>query len=263
MARNYDVYYKKMSEALEEKIDYIIEDFGKTDNNVNVIVDIGCGDGLLIKTLSQLFPSKTFIGVELEGVVKMLKKENSLKNVKYMSTEDFLESPTVKHYNPVGYSVIFSSVLHEIFTFEEKPIDFFKTLIRRAERIYIRDMFFTDTGVDFELDGYYNANSWKYEAVKEHSFNFNGYYIYNKCITEFLLKQRYDENWKEELKEFYFSTPFQQLNILLNLSDFKNIKFEPYMNNYLLDAVFKETGVKLNKHTTTTHVKAIYIKDRD
>ncbi|MFW6046690.1 MAG: hypothetical protein ACOCP4_02730 [Candidatus Woesearchaeota archaeon] len=249
MARNYDVYYSLMGKAIEEKIDFIVENLEKDDKS-KTIVDFGCGDGLLIKTLSHIFPHKNFVGIDKPEIVHILIKESFEENVFYMTAEDFTES---EFHSFREYSIIFSSVLHEIFTFHYEPLEFIYDIAKDAISIFIRDMLFTDSGFSFDIPESLGENEQLNQMITQEKMDSN----INRLMAHFLLKQRYKENWKEELKEDYFSIPYYNLHNTFN-DVFVTTHYEPYMNDFLYNDIKQKLDIDLKRYTLTTHIKLIF-----
>ena len=145
------------------------EQYLNTMNNVNTstkdtiidysvgmrIVDVGSGGGVLLDRLEKKFPDREIIGTDIStNVIDALnakkKKEGHRWNV---VVHNFVEGPFANKTD----TVIFSSILHEIYSYTETPngrfeIDSVKTALKNAfaslnpgGRIIIRDGIRTDS----------------------------------------------------------------------------------------------------------------------
>ena len=244
--RDYQKYYELMGANVHEKIDFIIEEL-KT-NDYKKVVDIGCADGKITETLAGFFSEIEFIGVDTnEQVVKSNIKNNNFINVKYIvpnptANSELFDDKTL---------VIFSSVLHEIFTFSNDTQIF--NLLKEtsnAKAIAIRDM-------RYEKKEYKYLHSLKPNQNKEKMFNefkeVKGV-VDQEDFVEFILKSNYCQNWYEELKENYFSVDWELLdNFYYNSKGFDIVYYNLYLNEFLVNR-----NPILKDLTHSTHVKIIY-----
>jgi len=141
---NEDKYLQTMNDAQysrkTEILDYVI---GQT------VVDVGSGGGVLLDMLEQRFPHKTIIGTDISAnVIERLEQKIREENHRYtIVRHNFIDAPLPFKVD----SVVFSSILHEVFSYTEFEgsqfnINAVKTAIRNAYdslnhggRIIIRD----------------------------------------------------------------------------------------------------------------------------
>ena len=175
--RNLELYHKRMETSLGDKTDYIIEEL-KTSNYQQVI-DYGCANGAVIEHLAKQFPNITFIGYDHN--TRVIKTNNQrifkekLKNVKYYL---FL-SNLIKENNPKDIStlIIFSSVLHEIFSRTYEPNQWLKELTTY----------------------FYDVTAF---AIRDMRFRANNN-IFTKKDQEKIIKELYPEHYDLEIQENY------------------------------------------------------------
>jgi trans-aconitate methyltransferase len=237
--RDYETYFKLMRSNLIEKADFIIEELDV--GGYETVYDFGCANGDLTRFLADLFPDIQFIGIDNNyEVLKVNVKENTYKNIKYSRDLGSINNKTM---------FIFSSVLHELYSFNNKGTyiaDLFLNSVERAGAVAIRDMYFSDT---FKKNNYKTDEEFKY--VKEF---FKDKKKDNESFAEFLLKVRYKRNWNEEVKESYFSVEWIDIISWLQ-NTHKIIHFEKYMNEFLNERI-----PTLKDYTDTTHFKLIFKK---
>lgn len=261
--RDYETYYKSMGANVHEKIDFIVDELNT--NDYTKVVDIGCADGQVTKALAVLFPKITFIGLDTnEQVIKSNIKNNILENVSYLVPNP-VENKRLYDDNTL---VIFSSVLHEMFTFmkDEQIIKLiYETTDARA--VAIRDMRYSVTLEDKEPLRPVYYRDYDKEKIREffllkgavpHGLQeMNSLFlasVYNNMHTlEFLLKYQYQANWQEELKENYFSTDWNLLDRLYTNIDFSQVYYKLYINQYLVNKL-----PDIKKLSNSTHCKVIY-----
>lgn len=147
---NEEKYLSTMNDVNASTKDTII------DHSVGTrIVDVGSGGGVLLDRLEKKFPDREIIGTDIStNVIDALnakkKKEGHRWNV---VVHNFVEGPFAENVD----TVIFSSILHEIYSYTETPngrfeIDSVKTALKNAYeslnpggRIIIRDGIKTDS----------------------------------------------------------------------------------------------------------------------
>ena len=260
MSRNYDKYYTRMEAGMAEKVDYILN-YLPADYSGRIL-DFGCANGKFIEILRHFLPNASFIGIDNRPeIVKLLVKENSFDNVSYCGSIDEI---------PIRYShidmasgtfikdsrfdvIIFSSVLHEVFSFMDKPMTVIQAA-KEADIIFIRDMLYTETNQGYKFPRFKLEKDFiqsKTRDLKE-----------PKDIAEYMMKVIYHENWEEELKEDYFSVPYKEIDEYLTGSRFRKAYECNYMNEWLRNKVnFEQSDrVDLATFTGTTHTKRIYVK---
>jgi hypothetical protein len=148
---NTDKYLSTMNDAAASKRELISKVVGEK------IVDVGSGGGILLDLLEATYPDKEIIGTDISSnVIETLKTKKQLENHKWTVVKhNFVDGPLTEKVD----SIIFSSILHEIFSYTDTPngkfnIESVKASLRNAYlslnkggRIIIRD------GVKTEGDG--------------------------------------------------------------------------------------------------------------
>lgn len=245
--RDFLEYYKSMGANITEKIDFVIDELKV--NKYQTVIDFGCADGQVLRALAPLFPNITFVGYDINRtVIENNIKLNSIDNINY-----------VYNIKQITYSsdltmVMFSSVLHEVFTFLNtfeisKILDFVKDM----KAIAIRDMFFHKQKDSPEV--YKDDGSEIFKKFQEYHKTNRDEIIGAENIVEYLLKKRYLTNFNEEVKEKYFSVPWKELKYTFHSQGFRQVYLNEYMNEFLLSKISN-----LNKYTYFTHCKTIYKK---
>jgi 2-polyprenyl-3-methyl-5-hydroxy-6-metoxy-1,4-benzoquinol methylase len=109
---NEDEYLATMNDISEsrkgELIDYIIG---------NRVCDVGSGSGILLDSIEERYPNKEIIGTDIsETIIQKLSKKKIIENHSWeVIRHNFVEQPLSDKYN----SIIFSSILHEIYSFSD------------------------------------------------------------------------------------------------------------------------------------------------
>lgn len=250
--RDFTVYYKAMSQNIYEKIDFVLEELKTSD--YKKVIDFGCADGQILRELAEHFPQIQFIGYDINNeIIKLNIKNNPFENINYVSQNitDYYDNTTL---------VIFSSVLHEIFSFlPQDEIKYILDETAKVKAVAIRDMYFlkysgydnTEKSKSFYLN---NINDIMFQDfIKQNAINKNN--INPNYVAEFLMKKRYITNWKEELLEYYFATPYSIIEKKYINANFILIFKKLYMNEYLSKEI-----PNLKDFTKTTHMKLIFKK---
>lgn len=262
--RNYEIYYDLMSQSMKEKSDYIIEDLLSTikPKQKALIIDFGGANGQLLSIIKNMVEfttstNLTYIVIEKQEVIDLVEPGFGTDGILFMTLEDFnhdYRNSFVRSY------VIFSSVLHELFSFNELlevSEKYFEPLLRKAKKIYIRDMFFGGSLGELLHVCNYKANE-KYH---------NQYMEYIGCVTvpthekifEFLMKTRYLNHWDQEKKEYYFSVPYDQLFITFAKYGFVTQYIEKYRNNHVIEEIESRMNwCNQFEDITATHIKLIF-----
>lgn len=244
--RDFLEYYKAMGANIAEKIDFVIDELKV--NRYKVVIDFGCADGQVLRALAPLFPYITFIGYDInKSVIKNNIKLNSIDNIKYAYNMKDIEYPSELT------MIMFSSVLHEVFTFSNHfEISKILMYLKDVKAIAVRDMFFHKKENAPET---YRDDSDTFKIFKNyHKMNIDEN-IGAEKIVEYLLKRRYLTNFDEEIKEKYFSVPWKELKYTFESQGFRQIYVNEYMNEFLLSKI-----PELNQYTHFTHCKTIYKK---
>ena len=116
---NEDKYLETMNSSEESTkntiIDYVV---GKT------VVDVGSGGGVLLDLLEKTYPDKRIIGTDIsENVIDVLNKKRASENHNWtVERHNFAEAPFLLDGKKGKLdTVIFSSIIHEIYSYTETP----------------------------------------------------------------------------------------------------------------------------------------------
>lgn len=250
---NTDRYNTEMKKSLIDKIFFL----DKID--AQLIIDFGCADGTLIKFMKLVFPEIEYVGYDISADMIETARKNlaGLDNITLISNIDDLKRKIQSSGKTTA--IVFSSVLHEIYSYDPEGISsFWKDLIGLSpDYVVIRDMAVSKTA-DRASDKISVARVRQlFDAKLLDQFEeIWGSIDENISLTHFLLKYRYKENWDREVRENYLPVTIEQL-----MAHFPKQYVPDYFEHYTLPFIRNQAredfGVELNERT---HVKLIYRK---
>lgn len=280
--RDYKGYVSEMRKGLIDKLFFL----DKIPNDVGLIVDYGCADGAMIAALADenmLGDSAAYVGYDIDN--KMVTEASitfSVNSIGAFATSNWEDvEKSVEYSKKKGHKtlLVFSSVLHEVFSYATHSKSEVAGLLLKRMRIFdyivIRDMMYvptmkdTDTIVDALVKPFPSgdvAELYKdYVTARDNepaSENGN-YYRYKQPpaqkFVEFLLKYRYTANWERERDEYYFAAT-EFLNTIKDLYGYETVYIENFTHPYTALQVKEDFGIDLSK-LAKTHVKMILKKD--
>ena len=246
--KDFDGYNKRMKKAMDYKTFW----FDKVDpTKFDTILDFGCGPGDLICEILKepKFKDKQIVGYDnnidmiFEGLSNCFEEGQRVSLYYALSPVlDLLKSERVL--------VIFSSVLHECYSFDTLPFNW-RSL--NCAYIVIRDMR-PEQGIKFSLVEKMKIFD---RSRKKHFFDFFKRYGYsNESFLHFILKHPYEENWDTEVKENYFSTPWFFIDFDLIGHQKYEIDFcEDYTIPFIQSYSLRTFGIR---YTFSTHRSILY-----
>ena len=249
-----DKYNMRMSKSLMDKMFFA----DKIDDKIECIIDWGCADGLLVKTLKSLFPSWEYLGYDNNPDMIVAAKEmcKDLKDVYF--TSDLL---SVKSFAGKRCAIVLSSVIHEVYSYNSSHIDEFWETIwdLKPEYVVIRDMCVSRTASrpSDPISVARIRQVFSSQAIVEWETRW-GSLDENWSLTHFLLKYHYLENWERELDENYLPINLERLLALIPKNYFPDF-VEHFMLPYIRSKVEKDFGIQLQERT---HLKLI-VKRKD
>ena len=261
---NQKLYLERMSKPLQEKLKiarYI-------PKGIASLLDVGCADGTVTLALADMYPSISFVGIDLsQEFVNIAKgKIGDRKNVVFENC--YLRERLA---NSERFDVVlFCSVLHEFFSYGEGISTIVKALADAHEilkpngTLIIRDMILYDYAGKSPL--------WIGEMVEKVRAraeiaplladfeNIFGVTSSVKQLNHFLLKYMYDDNWEREGRENYVPVSFEEYDQIFRLLGmsvlFQRSSTIPYLKNKWKDDFgfsdgelesFRSTGIIVAK----------------
>lgn len=210
--KNYQRYLKRMTDSLKFSSKGLIPSLVKDGDN---ILDVGCGSGVLLKAIEDVNPTARLTGIDLNiDAIKELEL-NSDYNVYHMNFFDVCDTFD---------TVVFSSILHEISSYDENDDKRFTEIPIKEAFEKTRDIL-TDSGVIVLRDGLLSD--------KKHKDN--------KVIVSF--KKPQDEYWLYRFKEDFRG--FDKLDIDTSITEIdanRNIVSEGFLKEFLCTYTWGESS---------------------
>lgn len=256
---NYESYNSGMAKSMADKTSFFIETLKR--NHVEVLVDFGCADGVMIAYLKKRLPNVSFIGYDYD--VEMLKLAYK-RNPDCYFTNSFTSVQNRIKGKKSAISII--STIHEVYSYGTvQSVDEFWDRIYNSGFTYIliRDMLphvnlnrkAEDSDVDKLFHGQAIHKLFKRSIAKQ-LYEYERLYgriESNKDMVHFLYKYTYTDNWKRELHENYFMLTIQDM--LKGVDEKYNVELlETYVPYWLRKRIFRDFDIRLKYET---HAKII------
>lgn len=229
-------YTSRMEKGMLDKLWWL----DMVPDTIEGVYDFGCADGALLSAVHLIRPDLDLSGYDNnEYMVKAAMKRVPMALVTSRPQDGFKNTVLVA-----------SSVFHEIHSYSENiERDYDNIFNCGADYIAIRDMFY-----DWNI----NPTSWHHDVVRvrrkepaEKVGEFEtiwGPLEVRKNLIHYLLKYRYNENWKREVRENYFANSFQ--GFISRLPDnYKIVYSEHYTLPYVAQRVLEDFDIGLSDKT--------------
>ncbi len=265
--KSLEAYNRSMAQSVQDKLFFV----DKVD--ACVYVDYGCADGTLLACLYAINADcdlngekRRYIGYDSsEEMIKLAKSRWSGSDY-VMFTSDWNEvmgavRDIIKDDPSERPScIIFSSVLHEIFSDKRINQGAFWYHVQEwgFNYIAVRDMA-TSNIIESERDvpgvGFYLRM--KFEEIAKEFKKIYGSLSIRKNAIHFLLKYRWTANWKRELEEDYLSLNPAIMISQLSTSGYTLLFHDAFTLPYLDDVIRRDTDISLRR-LGPTHIKSIF-----
>lgn len=249
-------YLEHMSAGLSDKLYFL----NKVD--LDVLIDFGCADGILLNYISKVNKNIKLIGYDLDD--RMINIASSkFSHIQFESKWNIIEDFLEKNKN-LTIGILLSSVIHEVYSYSKSStIPYFwkhQVFNSNINYVIIRDMMSSNSYPSVNED---DVEKIKQKANQKQLGEFEDEWGgVDKDYTTFLhwlLKYRYLVNWGRELYENYLPITIQHLKSKWIPSSW-TIIFEDYFTfPYLKGIVKKDFDIDIKQ---PTHLKMI-IKNKN
>ncbi len=231
-------YLARMAKPMQEKLKVA----GYINPNVQNVLDVGCADGQITRALADIFPATHFLGIDLDkGFIEQAKVDARDISPRLTYESIYLRDCLQRD---VRYdAVIFTSVLHEFYSYGEGMSSVLKALADAHElliqggEIIIRDMIphayakHNSTGAE-PIVAKIKAVSTLEQYVADFE-NDHGKLSTMYEVNHFLLKYMYTDNWIHECKEHYMPVTLEEYEQIFTLLGMELVHRESYRLPYL------------------------------
>lgn len=247
---NYDTYSSGMKKSIKDKLFFegLVED-------VDTVIDFGCADGQMLSQLHEDFPEWKLFGIDADSV--MIDKAKEICNEAEYILSKGIPVSSIK--NISQNSIInLSSVIHEVYSYssQEEVLRFWHDLFETgAKYIAIRDLMLSFSAFkDADLNDVASVLSRGHEDMLRDFSAIWGSLRSQNNLLHFLMKYRYEDNWKREVRENYFPITVEQLLSMIPTERYKIVYFSHYILPHNRSKIMDDFGIELRDNT---HVKIL------
>jgi hypothetical protein len=261
--RNLSAYNDGMAKSLDDKL-FFVPIIGE---EIRQFEDFGCADGTLLEAMDRLF-NNPFTAEFPLSKIDLVGYDMSSKMLE-LAEDRVPNARLIKNTLPLGTELKknsclnLSSVLHEVNSYctEEEKEDFWDVVsCVDYDYITIRDMIYNggeneqpdpmDVGRIYDAVRKYGKD---FASFKEFEEIWGNLYL-KKNLMHYLLKYRYKQNWKREVKENYLGYSTDDIIKLVG-DEYEVIYRKDYILPFLYNKVEEDFGIKIS---TPTHTNLIF-----
>jgi hypothetical protein len=247
---NTENYVEQMAQGMTDKAFFV------PYLECDILVDFGCADATLLKHINTILGSDlSYIGYDTDPQMISRARKNFPKGI-YFSDWDSL-ADTLQWQIEEGYKVglLLSSVVHEIYSYADVEEFWQRINSIDFEQIFVRDMMIGED-ID-ELSQMHELEAIKANAKPALLNSFVGRWGSLKLkrnLIHFLLKYRYEENWKREVRENYLPVTVEDFLKRLRKPQYRISHFRHIQYYHFTDCVKEDFGIEIPE---ATHLKII------
>lgn len=247
---NYSVYLHRMQQSVLDKLFF----FDKIFEPVKTIVDFGCANGEMLKSLQLFSCDYRFIGYDISQTMIEAAKEN-VPNVEFYSNWDEIQL------NPEESLVNISSTIHEVYSYgtEADVAQFWDRMLRSGFKyVSIRDMMVSDAdeaAPDERAMKILRADRRYADKLADYEEHWGSIQT-QSSLVHYLLKYSYTENWTREVRENYLPITVEKLLAMVP-DDYEITYHRHYVLPYTAWQIKRDFGIEL---TTPTHAQLLLKK---
>lgn len=244
-------YLERMSLGLSDKLYFL----NKVD--LDVLIDFGCADGILLNYISQVNKDIKLIGYDLDQKMINIAK-NKYSHIQFESEWGEIEEFLYEN-KDLTVGILLSSVIHEVYSYSKSStIPYFwkyQVFNPNIDYVIIRDMMssnnYPPVNEEDILKIREKANPKQLNEFEEEWGSIDKDY---RTFLHWLLKYRYLVNWGRELYENYLPITIEHLKSRWIPSSWSIIFEDYFIFPYLKGIVKKDFDIDI---TQPTHLKMI------
>lgn len=243
---NIDDYIKNMNKGLTDKLFFL------NKIKIDTLIDFGCADGALLNEISKIHDVE-LIGYDIDESMLNISRDR-FPHINFLSNWEEVMS---KIDETKSNAILLSSVIHEVYSYgTSREIGKFWNQIfdSKIKYIIIRDMI---PSSNFDKMNIIDIKKIKEKSDPKYLGEFENYWgditTSFRVLLHWLLKYKYVNNWKRELKENYLPVSLETLKKKIP-SNWKILYEKHYTYDYLQYQVKKDFDIDLEE---PTHLKMI------
>lgn len=242
-----EIYLSRMEKGMFDKLFFI----DKVFEPVEYLLDFGCADGALIRSLRGITGEYRCVGYDISEEMAAIAREKQ-PDVPFFCDWDQIRVP------PEKTLLNLSSVIHEVYSYgsREDVGVFWKRVFGSGFRyVAVRDMMFSDAfdGPADKADLQRLRDDRRLEPLLRSYESIWGPVATVRSLTHFLLKYRYPENWEREVRENYFALSYE--SFLDRIPGCARVVYREHsVLPYVAWRTRKDTGIEVK---APTHIKIL------
>jgi hypothetical protein len=248
---NMDKYLDGMRKGMNDKLFFL----DKID--IDVLVDFGSADGHLLNYLSTINSDIKLIGYDIdENMINTSKKK--YPHIHFTDNWEEIMKLLNEKYKDKVKGILLSSVIHEVYSYAggKNTSHFWKQVFNRNfDYVIIRDMICSSNFGQINPEDIKKVREKSdpkmLQEFEEHWGKIDDSF---RTLLHWLLKYRYADNWKRELKENYLPITIEYLKSKRIPNDWNIIFEEHYLYDFIKQQVKKDFDIDLKEKT---HLKMI------
>lgn len=247
-------YNAEMRKPLRDKAWFL--DHIETD----VVIDYGCGDGVLIQHMSEIYPNRIYVGYDINPAELEIARARGVGEW-FSDWNALIEYVTEIRQNR-RVTVVCNSVIHEVYSYSDvEGVRMFWSHVfqNNFDHIVIRDML-VPAELGMAMQGFViQVRKLANPKMLEEFEAIHGSIDYQKNFVHFLLKYRYYINWDREVRENYLS--YTEGDIFSHIPPgYEIVQDHRFAIPFIRNRIIADFCVDLE---TPTHVKMIIERIRD
>lgn len=248
---NIDKYLDEMSKGLSDKLYFL------SIVDVDILIDFGCADGILLNYISKVKPNIKLVGYDLDEYMINI-AQNKYRDIQFESEWSKVEEIIEQNKN-LKIGILLSSVIHEVYSYSKSnSISYFwnnQVFNNNIDYVIIRDMIPSSS---YNKMNMIDVNKIREKSDKKYLSEYEKHWgnigTDFRILLHWLLKYKYVINWKRELKENYLPITLEFLKSKWIPKSW-SIQYEyHYVYGYIKNQIKNDFGVELNE---PTHLKMI------
>lgn len=261
--KHIETYIEGLHKTVDSKLFFLNklpDNFFSDPNDPKVVIDLGCGDGTVLKAIrdreGKYNPITNLVAIDTNpDILEYAKKNLGTDALYFNSLTEFIQFVEKEEWiKQKKFVLICESVLHEVGSFQ---FDIMKFALEYCSYFIVRDMYVRDKDFDDEkTKRICYANIIRYSNTTMLADFIEHYGLNELSLIHYLLKYTYVENWKTEVEEDYTSVIWFLIDTIE--SECKTIIYDnKYLQAWRHNRVLEDFHIDMNDFCSSTHRELI------